>query len=88
MSTSERQSLYGEVTAKIIAELEEGRLPWVQPWDASRCPCTMPHNGVSGRVQRVETLAQAGQETGCCKFHMLFQWGSQYEGFGLSREIP
>ena len=50
MSTSERQSLYGEVTAKIIAELEEGRLPWVQPWDAARCPCTMPHNGVSGRV--------------------------------------
>lgn len=50
MSTSARQSLYGEVTAKIIAELEEGRLPWVQPWDASRCHCTMPQNGVSGRV--------------------------------------
>ncbi|HUD90745.1 ArdC family protein [Sphingobium sp.] len=50
MSTSERQNLYGEVTAKIIADLEEGRLPWVQPWDASRFPCTMPHNGASGRV--------------------------------------
>jgi antirestriction protein ArdC len=36
MSTSERQSLYGEVTAKIIAELEEGRLPWVQPWVLSK----------------------------------------------------
>lgn len=46
---SERQSLYGEVTAKIIAELEEGRLPWAQPWDSSRCGCAMPHNGVSGR---------------------------------------
>jgi antirestriction protein ArdC len=50
MSKIERQSLYGEVTSRIIAELEEGRLPWVQPWDAARCPCTMPHNGVSGRM--------------------------------------
>lgn len=50
MRTSDRQSLYGEVTSRIIAELEEGKLPWVQPWDAVRCPVTMPHNGVSGRV--------------------------------------
>ncbi|MBB3941446.1 antirestriction protein ArdC [Novosphingobium fluoreni] len=46
---ADRQSLYGEVTACVIAELEEGRLPWVQPWDSARCPCTMPHNAVSGR---------------------------------------
>jgi antirestriction protein ArdC len=46
---ADRQSLYGEVTARVIAELEEGRLPWVQPWDSARCPCTMPHNAVSGR---------------------------------------
>jgi len=44
-----RQSLCAEVTAKFIAELEAGRLPWVQPWDASRCACTMPGNAVSGR---------------------------------------
>ena len=47
---ADRQSLYGEVTARVIAELEEGRLPWVQPWDSARCPCTMPHNAVSGRA--------------------------------------
>ncbi|MBT0670446.1 DUF1738 domain-containing protein [Novosphingobium profundi] len=47
---ADRQSLYGEVTARVIAELEEGRLPWVQPWDKARCACTMPHNAVSGRV--------------------------------------
>jgi len=46
---TERLSLYGEVTAQIIAELQEGRLPWVQPWDPARCPCTMPHNGLSRR---------------------------------------
>ena len=31
-SFSDRSSLYQEITAKIIAELEQGRLPWVQPW--------------------------------------------------------
>ena len=24
--------LYDSVTTRIIAELEQGRLPWVQPW--------------------------------------------------------
>jgi antirestriction protein ArdC len=67
MSKTERQSLYGEVTAKIVAELEEGRLPWVQPWDASRCPCAMPHNGVSGRMYsgiNVLILWAAGMDGG------------------------
>lgn len=31
----ERINLYDEVTAKIIAQLEEGRVPWVQPWASS-----------------------------------------------------
>jgi len=48
-STNVRQSLYAEVTNRIIAELEEGRLPWVQPWDAAACPCTMPVNAATGR---------------------------------------
>ena len=46
-SGKERQSLYAEVTGRVIAELEEGRLPWVQPWDAGRC--AMPANAASGR---------------------------------------
>jgi antirestriction protein ArdC len=49
MAKMERGSLYGEVTARIIAELEQGRLPWVQPWDAAKCACTMPHNAISER---------------------------------------
>ena len=49
MSSSDRQSLYGDVTSRIIAELEAGRLPWVQPWDSAKCPCTMPANAVSQR---------------------------------------
>jgi antirestriction protein ArdC len=47
---SHRQSLYAEVTSRVIAELEEGRLPWVQPWDSAACGCTMPHNAGSGRI--------------------------------------
>lgn len=33
--TESRVNLYDEVTARIITELEGGRLPWVQPWGAS-----------------------------------------------------
>ena len=49
-SGTERQSLYAQVTARVIAELEEGRLPWVQPWGSARCGCTMPHNAGTGRA--------------------------------------
>ncbi len=30
-----RTSLYAEVTARVIGELEQGRLPWVQPADGA-----------------------------------------------------
>ncbi|PCD02436.1 antirestriction protein ArdC [Sphingomonas spermidinifaciens] len=46
---NERASLYAEVTARVIAELEEGRLPWVQPWDTVACGCAMPANAATGR---------------------------------------
>ena len=45
----ERASLYSEVTNRIIVELEEGRLPWVQPWDSAACGCTMPQNAGTAR---------------------------------------
>jgi len=44
-----RRSLYAEITERVIAELEQGRLPWVQPWDGAACGCAMPANGVTGR---------------------------------------
>ncbi|MEG3178533.1 zincin-like metallopeptidase domain-containing protein [Sphingomonas sp. RB3P16] len=46
---SDRASLYAEVTSRVIADLEAGRLPWVQPWDVASCGCTMPHNAGTGR---------------------------------------
>ena len=50
-SGSDRTSLYQEITGKIIAELEAGRLPWVQPWATSavQAPLAMPRNAATGR---------------------------------------
>src|SRR6185437_2657516 len=50
-SGSSRTSLYDEITTKIIAELEAGRVPWVQPWDtaAAKAPLAMPKNAATGR---------------------------------------
>ena len=31
-SETARTNFYDEVTARIVAELEAGRFPWVQPW--------------------------------------------------------
>ena len=42
-------SIYQDVTDRIVAELEAGRAPWVQPWTASRAPFAMPENAASGR---------------------------------------
>jgi antirestriction protein ArdC len=51
-SGSGRTSLYDEITTKIIAELESGRVPWVQPWGtaAATAPLAMPKNAVTGRL--------------------------------------
>jgi antirestriction protein ArdC len=50
-SGSDRTSLYDEITGKILAELEAGRLPWVQPWGtaAAKAPLAMPKNAATGR---------------------------------------
>ncbi len=47
-----RASLYDDITNKIIAELEAGRVPWVQPWGtaAAKAPVAMPANAATGRA--------------------------------------
>jgi len=42
-------SLYDQVTQRIIAELEAGRLPWVQPWDKAGLAAGLPRNAGTGR---------------------------------------
>ena len=49
MRNTETKSLYDQVTDRIIAELEEGRLPWVQPWDRAGASAGLPRNAGTGR---------------------------------------
>ncbi len=49
-SFADRSGLYQEITDKIIAELEQGRLPWVQPWGGVRAPLALPKNASTGRA--------------------------------------
>lgn len=49
-----RASLYDEVTGRIVAELEAGRVPWVQPWSAGACgqglAPGLPRNALTARA--------------------------------------
>jgi antirestriction protein ArdC len=47
----DRSNLYAEITNKIIAELEAGRLPWVQPWGTAvaGAPLGLPRNAATDR---------------------------------------
>ncbi|SKB91886.1 hypothetical protein [Sphingopyxis flava] len=66
---NERANLYFKVTSKVIAELEEERLPWLQPWDRAawlavlRCDerAIFRAAGLAIRT-RVSLLAFAGAE--------------------------
>ena len=48
-SFADRNSLYQQITDKIIAELEQGRVPWAQPWSNVRAPLGLPKNAATGR---------------------------------------
>lgn len=47
-----RSNLYDEITGKIIAELEGGRFPWVQPWgtSAANASLSLPKNARTHRA--------------------------------------
>jgi antirestriction protein ArdC len=64
--SASRVSLYDEVTAKIIAQLEAGVFPWVQPWSAAAAVPGLPRNAVSGRVYS--------------GVNVLILWGAVIEG--------
>lgn len=67
-----RENLYDEVTRRICAELEQGRLPWVQPWGENgtgpgACTACLPRNAASSRPYsgiNVLLLWGAAQEQG------------------------
>ncbi|KAB2751877.1 DUF1738 domain-containing protein [Brucella anthropi] len=51
-TSTNRTNLYDDITSKIITELEQGRLPWVQPWGKSpnTAPLGLPKNASTGRT--------------------------------------
>ena len=51
-SGQDRSGLYQEITDTIIAQLEAGRVPWVQPWSASSGGTLLglPRNAATGRA--------------------------------------
>lgn len=48
-SAQPRTNLYEQITNRIIAELEAGRVPWVQPWESAKAGIGMPYNAISDR---------------------------------------
>ena len=50
-ASQDRPSLYQEITDKIVADLEAGCAPWVQPWGtaAAKTPLGMPSNASTQR---------------------------------------
>jgi antirestriction protein ArdC len=67
-----RASLYEEVTAKIIAQLEAGVFPWVQPWTSAAAGIGLPRNAMSGRPYS--------------GINVLILWGAVIEGGYASQD--
>jgi antirestriction protein ArdC len=51
-SGGDRTNFYDDITNKIIAELEAGRFPWVQPWGtpSAKAQLAMPKNASTNRI--------------------------------------
>jgi antirestriction protein ArdC len=47
-SLSLNRDLYHDVTSRILAELEQGALPWIKPWSAT-AGANVPANAVTNR---------------------------------------
>lgn len=67
-----RASLYDEVTAGIIAQLEAGIIPWVRPWSAAKAGVGLPRNAVTGRPYS--------------GINVLVLWGAVFEGGYASQD--
>ena len=77
----DRTSLYDEVTARVIAELEAGRLPWGQPWRAS--PSFSGSDG-TGPAPALPRNALTGRRYS--GVNVLIRWGAVIEqGFASQR---
>ena len=62
-----RPSIYQEVTTKIIHELEQGCIPWVQPWGGSECSAAI---GLPTNADTKNTYSG---------INILLLWGALFE---------
>jgi antirestriction protein ArdC len=65
-----KRDLYNDVTARILAELERGAVPWVKPWSATP-GANVPQNAVTNRPY-----------SGC---NVILLWLSQGRGWSAPR---
>jgi len=51
-ASGDRTNFYDDITNKIIGELQQGRVPWVQPWGtaATKAQLAMPKNASTSRT--------------------------------------
>jgi antirestriction protein ArdC len=69
-----RASLHEEITARIIADLEGGTVPWVQPWGRGEgaAPLGLPRNAATARTYS--------------GINILILWGRLFEGGYASQD--
>jgi antirestriction protein ArdC len=80
-----RVSLYDEVTARIVDELEAGRIPWMRPWDAAAFAPGLPRNaetrrsysGINILILWSEAVQRGFASQGWLTFHQARQAGGQ-----------
>jgi antirestriction protein ArdC len=67
---TDRQDVYTRVTNSIVADLEQGMRPWIQPWDSSHAAGEVSRplrfNGVPYRGINVVLLWVAAMRLRCC----------------------
>ncbi|WIJ25766.1 ArdC family protein [Devosia sp. RR2S18] len=67
-SRQDRSNIYAEITDTIIAELEAGRFPWVQPW------------GKPGSLSSLDLPRNATTNRPYSGINVLILWGAVFEG--------
>ena len=95
--------IYGEITNRIIAEMEKGEIPWKKPWMASGLavshttgkPYSLLNQMLLGRAGEYLTFKQVQQEKGYVrkgeKAHMVVFWKwleKEDEETGETAQIP
>ena len=82
---SEKQDVYSRITNKIVADLEKGIKPWLQPWQAAHVagPVSRPLRGVGIPYRGVNTLmlwATAMEKNYGCPIWLTYKQAQELGG--------